>query len=238
MTMRAARTDWKTYALGTAVLAALLSTTACESDGKDNASAPTPSTTPSATGGSTEPGSGESGAADGSQVTDDSGSDSSGGSGGTDDSATGTAACAAGDVSVSATLYPHDEARHMLLTVTNTGDRKCTLYRYPIVRFDSGREDQVGPLESAMDDVTIAPGAKAYAGMLLFRIGAPTDAVETVTVSLQGPVSNEDPDSAPVKVTLPDEAPFLNIDDNPGVSYWNASREKAEDYMFKAAGGN
>lgn len=89
-----------------------------------------------------------------------------------------------------------------------------------------------------MKGATIGPGEKAYAGMLLFRVGAPTEAVETMTVSLQGRVSNADADSGPIKAPLPDEADFLNIDDNPLVSYWNISREKSENYMFKAAGGN
>jgi hypothetical protein len=74
--------------------------------------------------------------------------------------------------------------------------------------------------------------------MLLFRTGAPTDAVETMTVRLQGRVANSDADGQPIAVPLPDEASFLNIDGNPLVSYWNASRKTAESYMFKAAGGN
>ncbi len=89
-----------------------------------------------------------------------------------------------------------------------------------------------------MRGATIGPGGKAYAGMLLFRIGAPTEAVEKVTVGLQGGVFDADADSGPIEAPLPGDAPFLNIDDNPLVSYWNVSRDKAEEYMFEAAGGN
>ncbi|SEP77587.1 Protein of unknown function [Streptomyces sp. yr375] len=213
--MRAARKNWKTYALGASALAALLSTTACEPDGWSNSTGTAPSAILSATA-STAPG-------------------------GTGDSGSGesvTAACTDANISIATTAYAHDSVRHLLLTATNTGDRTCTLYRYPIVRFDNGGEDQVGPMESEMKGATIGPGKKAYAGMLLFRTGAPTEAVKTMTVSLQGRVSNADPDSGPIDVHLPDETPFLNIDDNPLVSYWNVSRETTEKYMFKAAGGN
>ena len=233
--MRTAHKSWKTYALGAAALTALLSATACEPDGTNNSTGTTPSATPSATV-SAQPGGG--GAA-----TDGSSQDSDGGSGnsiGSDSTGRGTvtAACSDANISIATTLYAHDSARHLLLTATNTGDKECTLYRYPVVGFGSGHEGPIGPMESEMKDAAIAPGQKAYAGMLLFRTGAPTDAVETMTVSLQGRVSNADPDSGPIEVPLPDDTSFLNIDDNPLVSYWNVSREKAEGYMFKAAGGN
>jgi hypothetical protein len=242
--MRTTYKSWKACALGAAALTALLSTAACGPDGTDNGTgtAPTtpsvPSAPPSATA-STEPASTQPSAST-TDAPQDSGADSgnsgepSSNGGGT----TVTAACSDANTSIATTLYAHDSAQHLLLTATNTGDKECVLYRYPIVRFDNGREDQVGPLESEMKAVTVGPGEKAYAGMLLFRIGVPTEAVETVTVSLQGRVSNTDPDSAPIKAPLPAEADFLNIDDNPGVSYWNADRKTAESYMFKAAGGN
>ncbi|WP_371671724.1 DUF4232 domain-containing protein [Streptomyces sp. NBC_00289] len=247
--MRTAHRGWKAHALGAAALTALLSATACEPGGTNNGTGTTPSATPSATV-STQPG-GEDTGSDGENAgtggedtaTDDSSQDSGGGSGnsggsGSTGGGTATATCRAADISITTTLYAHDQARHLLLTATNTGNKECALYRYPVVRFDDGREDQVGPMESEMKGATIGPGEKAYAGMLLFRIGVPTEAVETMTVSLQGRVSNADADSGPIEAALPDEADFLNIDDNPLVSYWNISREKSENYMFKAAGGN
>lgn len=228
--MRVARKNWKTYALGAAALAALLSATACEPGDMNNGTGDTtPSATPSATA-TTQPGGGGVGTAGGS------GSAGSGASASATTAA--TTACTDANISIATTLYAHDSVRHLLLTATNTGDKECTLYRYPVVGFGSGHEDPIGPMESEMKDVAIGPGQKAYAGMLLFRTGAPTDAVETMTVSLQGRVSNADPDSGPIEVPLPDDTSFLNIDDNPLVSYWNVSREKAEGYMFKAAGGN
>jgi hypothetical protein len=228
--MRVARKSWKTYALGAAALAALLAATACEPGDLNSGTGTTPSATPSATA-TTKPGGGGVGTAGGS------GSADSGASATAATTAT-TAACTEADIAIATTLYAHDSVRHLLLTATNTGDKECTLYRYPVVGFGSGHEGPIGPMESEMKDAAIAPGQKAYAGMLLFRTGAPTDAVETMTVSLQGRVSNADPDSGPIEVPLPDDTSFLNIDDNPLVSYWNVSREKAEGYMFKAAGGN
>ncbi|MFJ1805146.1 MULTISPECIES: DUF4232 domain-containing protein [unclassified Streptomyces] len=247
--MRTAHKSWKTYVLGAAALTALLSTTACEPDGTNNGTGTiTPSVTPSAAastqpgGGGTTPSATASTQPGGGAGTGGSSQDSGGGSGNSGGSSStvgeSATACSDANISVATTLYPHDSVRHLLLTATNTGDKECTLYRYPIVRFDNGREDQVGPMESEMKAVKIGPGRKAYAGMLLFRTGAQTEAVEKMTVSLQGRVSNADPDSGPIEVPLPDEANFLNIDDNPAVSYWNVSREKAENYMFNAAGGN
>ncbi|MFI6929582.1 DUF4232 domain-containing protein [Streptomyces sp. NPDC050287] len=195
--------------------------------------ATTATATPSATA-STQPGGRGAGTTGGSQG-------SGGGSGHSGASGSGesvTAACAPANISIATTAYAHDSVRHLLLTATNTGDKECALYRYPTVRFDNGRVDQVGPMESEMKGATIGPGKKAYAGMLLFRTGARTDVVETMTVSLAGRVSNVDADSRPIDVPLPDETPFLNIDDDPLVSYWNISRKTVENNMFKAAGGN
>ncbi|MEH0579256.1 MULTISPECIES: DUF4232 domain-containing protein [Streptomyces] len=231
--MCTAHKSWKNYALGAAALTALLSATACEPDGTNNGTGTTPSATPSATISTQSGGKGA-----GSQDSGAGSQDSAGGSGNAGGGKTATAACTDANISIATTLYAHDSVRHLLLTATNTGGKKCALYRYPIVRFGDGREEQVGPMESEMKGATIGPGEKAYAGMLLFRVGAPTEAVETMTVSLQGRVSNADADSGPIEVPLPDEADFLNIDDNPLVSYWNVSREKSENYMFKAAGGN
>ena len=239
-TMRTTYKSWKACALGAAALAALLSTTACEPDGTDNNG---PDTTPSA---SSTPSTPSAPSASPTPPTPSVPSvpsvppsaTASTQPASTQPTATATATCGAADISVATTLYAHDSARHLLLTATNTGDKACVLYRYPVVRFDNGGVDQVGPMESEMKPVTVRPGERAYAGMLLFRTGVPTEAVETVTVSLQGRVSNADPDSAPIKAPLPAEADFLNIDDNPLVSYWNAGRKTAESYMFKAAGGN
>ncbi|ELP63153.1 DUF4232 domain-containing protein [Streptomyces turgidiscabies] len=234
--MRTTYDSWKACAVGAAALTALLSVTACDSKGTDNGAGTTPSVpaataplsaSPSTTA-STRP------STTGGEATTISTSTPAAVTAG----AAVTATCGEANISIATTLYAHDSARHLLLTATNTGGKKCALYRYPVVRFDEGGVDQVGPMESEMKTVTIGPGEKAYAGMLLFREGLPTEAVERVTVSLQGRVSNADPDSAPIKAPLPAEATFLNIDDNPLVSYWNASRQKAEKYMFGAAGGN
>ncbi|MFI5566805.1 DUF4232 domain-containing protein [Streptomyces sp. NPDC051740] len=151
-----------------------------------------------------------------------------------EETATATAtACSDADLSITTAVYPRDEVRHLLLTSTNTGDEECALFRHPVVRFDGGPEDQVGPMESEMQDPVIAPGGKAYAGMLLFRIGAQTDAVETMTVTLQGGAE----DTEPIEAPLPDGTTFLDIDDNPLVTCWNADRETTEKTMFQAAGG-
>ncbi|WP_168220658.1 DUF4232 domain-containing protein [Streptomyces sp. RFCAC02] len=139
------------------------------------------------------------------------------------------AACTDTTVELTTTLYENDSAQHMLLTATNTGDETCALYAYPLVIFYD-RDDYIGPLESAMEDVTIAPGDEAYAGLLLFRIDAPTDAVPSMSVLLQGRTAEDDPAAPPIEVPMP--GGFVNIDDNPLVTYWNTSRESVEDHLF------
>ncbi|WP_405823559.1 DUF4232 domain-containing protein [Streptomyces sp. NBC_01390] len=232
--MRTTYNSWKACVMGAAALTTLLSMTACDSAGTNNGAGTTPSVPAAPSTLSASP-----------STTASTRPSTTGGDAATISTSTtataavtATATCTEANISIATTLYAHDSARHLLLTATNTGGKKCALYRYPVVRFDEGGVDQVGPMESEMKTVMIGPGEKAYAGMLLFREGVPTEAVERVTVSLQGRVSNADPDSAPIKAPLPAEATFLNIDDNPLVTYWNASRQKAEKYMFGAAGGN
>ena len=62
--------------------------------------------------------------------------------------------------------------------------------------------------------------------MLLFRVGAPTEAVETMTVSLRA-ASPTPMRQRPIEAPLPD-GPTPEHRRNPPGSYWNISREKAE----------
>lgn len=225
--MRAVRNSLKTYALGAVALAALLSTAACDPNAVADDSGASPSSTPSEKE-SAKPGGDADADAEGSSGESGDSGDSEGDVGGDDgDGVDHSPLCHDIDFSITAKAYPHDELRHMLLTATNTADRACILKGYPVVRFEEGPEDQVGPLESDMQEVKIEPGKKAYAGMLLWRIDAPTDAVDSMTVSLF-----DDPEASAMDVPFPDGHTFVNVDDSPGVTYWNASREKAEKLMF------
>ena len=166
--------------------------------------------------------------------TADTGGDTAPSASGSRGEGTAPATCAEAGISITATVRPRDEVRHLLLTATDTGDEECALFRYPVVRFDGGPEDRVRPMGSGMRNPVIAPGGKAYAGMLLFRIGTPTGAVESMTVTLQGGAE----DTEPVEAPLPDGATSLTIDDNPLVTHWSADRGTTEQTVFRAAGGN
>ncbi|GGP85350.1 hypothetical protein GCM10010266_04500 [Streptomyces griseomycini] len=170
--VRTAHRNRKTRAPGAAVLTALLSVTACGPGGTDDGADTVPSAAPSTTV-STRPG----GGAGGGPRDPGDGSDKADGSGGTGGGDAATASCADADVPIAAEVHPRDEARHLLLTATSTGDEECALHRSPVVRFDDGPEDRVGPMESGTRDVTVGPGGKAYAVRSASRPASPTAAV-------------------------------------------------------------
>ncbi|WP_020579727.1 DUF4232 domain-containing protein [Actinopolymorpha alba] len=232
--MYATQRSWKTYALGAAVVGALLSSTGCGlvsagdaanftptpsdaptlSDTPTLSDAPSPSDTPSPTG-STRSG----------------GADKDGGGEAT------TTACTSANISITAADEPQDEVKHLFLAATNTGDKDCVLYYYPNVRFGvDDAVDRVGVMESEPQAVVaIGPGEKAYAGMLLWRVDEEVDTVESLIVGLQGRVPNTDA-GKPLEVALPDETNFLNVGPNPLVTYWNSDADTVKDFMFRAGG--
>ncbi|OPG08834.1 hypothetical protein B1R27_07865 [Streptomyces sp. GKU 895] len=234
--MGAARIRLRTYTLGAAVVAALLATTACEPGGgtDDAAAGGTPSSSPSA-----------SGASDASSSTPSAPGTVTPGTvtPGADDENTGESTgeearpCTDSDVSVVSKVYPHDEARHLLLTATNISDSKCTLYLYPYVSFGDGAVEQIGPMESKPKKLaTIAPGEKGYAGLLLWRADEKTTAVKSMTV---GFVDSElvEAGVAQLAVEFPDGTDFLNVGDpavtsTPQVTYWNTDLAATEKFMF------
>ena len=223
--MGAARTRLKTYALGAAAVVALLASTACEAGGgtDDAAASATPSrasdassSTPSAPG-TVTPGSDDENASE----------------------STGEEArpCTDSDVSVVTKVYPHDEARHLLLTATNISDSTCTLYLYPNVSFGDGAVEQIGPMESKPKELaTVAPGGKGYAGLLLWRAGEETTAVKSMTIGFVD-IENVEAGVAQLAVEFPDGTDFLNVGDpavsaTPQVTYWNTDLAATEKFMF------
>ncbi|MEV6247248.1 DUF4232 domain-containing protein [Streptomyces sp. NPDC051742] len=226
--MRAARQSWKTYALGAAAVAALLSSTACQPGGStiDVPVDPKPSGTPSATDsakpgtpsatGSAKPGTGTPAATESGSVSD------------------GTAkACADPDLSIATSYWPKDNGQHMLITATNVTDKPCTLYHYPFVYFGQDNDNPLGPMESKPTAVaTIGPKEKAYAGMKLFLGGEKTTTYTSFGLGYHDPNSNND--GSPVDVSLSGEVDFVTVGPNPSVTFWNRDRSEVEKYVFKA----
>lgn len=143
------------------------------------------------------------------------------------------AACSQEVLGVSAVKEPADseDARHLLLTVQNTGDKKCNLYRYPLVRLGAGRT--TAPVIKESDPqpgvpLTLAPGEEAYAALL---VNGPMDEYEakSITLSLQGrkPGSRA---GKPIDVPMPVETLYAN--DYQRVTYWTTAPGFALDFIM------
>ncbi|SEC20332.1 Protein of unknown function [Streptomyces sp. TLI_105] len=233
--MRAARKSWKTYALGAAAVAALLSSTACGPDGgtEDGAASPAPSGTASATGtappASPSPSPTESKKPSATDSAKPSATSSGSGSGGKEKAP----ACGDQDLSIGTSYWAHDSGQHLLITATNVTDKPCTLYHYPFITFGKDADSPLQPMESPAKAVaTIGPKQKAYAGVKLFLGGEKTTAYESFGLAYHDPADNND--GSPIDVALSDEVQFVNVGQNPSVTFWNLDRSEVEKFVFKA----
>ncbi|MFH8729530.1 DUF4232 domain-containing protein [Streptomyces termitum] len=235
--MRLAREILKTCALGAAAVAAVLSTAACGPGAEGAGAPPSGATGPSSgTSTGTTPGAsasaapgdtpaapttapGKSGGGKGKGAGGGSGNGGNGGSGDVGGDGVPGAPCTDDTFTITASSSPHDSLQHLLLTATHTGDKPCVLGGYPAVTFEDARH-QASLMPSQLEEFLVRPGGKAYAGVRLFRTGAPTDAVEKMGVSLS-------PEGYEQDVALPAGAPFLNIDAAPKVTYWTGSESLA-----------
>lgn len=224
----------RSYALGAAAVTALLASTACEPSAADSSDDSKPSDRPSATRSvkpsetaSTKPG-GTSGASGGSAT----GGSSDGGS--SDGKAT-IAACTQEDLGVSAVKEPADskEARHLLLTVQNAGDKKCNLYRYPHVKLGADAQTTVPVIKDSDSDpgvpVTLAPGKEAYAALLVSGGARDEYEAKSITLTLQGSKAGSDA-GGPIDVPMP--ASTLYADDGQLVTYWTTASGMALDFIM------
>ncbi|MFC7303131.1 DUF4232 domain-containing protein [Streptomyces monticola] len=182
--MRSVRKTWKSYALGVAAVAALLSSTACE-PGTDDGAAGDPSGSPSASS-SAKPGgggdggdSGKSGGdggksggvvggSEGSGGSGDTGGGSEGGGGADDGDGAGTddaAKCHSDNMELSvAEKNPNGTVPVLLVTATNVGDETCWAW-LPELSFDDSRPTRIEESTQPQAVVSIEPGASAYAGI-------------------------------------------------------------------------
>lgn len=152
----------------------------------------------------------------------------------TDDDGDGERApdCGQDDLTPSATNEDgqgHDP-RHLLLVLTNSGDRTCTVHGYPQVRLGAYSKSPVGVFEDSApgDPAVLSPGDDVYAALLVN--GARTDTYETkgITLRLQG----EKPGSTvggPISVVLPAVASF---DEGARVTYWTTAQGYALDFVM------
>ncbi|MET7656247.1 MULTISPECIES: DUF4232 domain-containing protein [unclassified Streptomyces] len=234
---------WKSCAVGAAAVGAMLVSTACEpstpdhedSTASDRPSATSPakpgdtaSATPGATASATP--SGGSGAAGGKTTGGTTG-------GGTDSAGGAVSACAAKDLSFGTTLEDGkgEVPKHLLITVTNSGDKKCNVYHYPHIFLGDYAEARY-PVDVYEDSdpksgpVTLAPGDEAYAALL--ASGVPMDQYETksITLLLHGRELGSD-GSKPIGVDLPRTVAF---DDGARVTYWTTASGYALDFIMSS----
>ncbi|MEU9735966.1 DUF4232 domain-containing protein [Streptomyces sp. NPDC048002] len=207
------------YVAGAWALAAVLASAACETEPNDGSGSPDPDR-PSAAGSA---GPGATGPEDSATGTDGEGGDG-----------TVTAACSAEDLTFGTTLKNEETEmpKHLLITVTNVGDKDCGIHHYPHVFLGDPAEARapIGVYEDSdrgTGPVTLAPGDEAYSALL--ASGVPMDQYETdkVTLLLQGREPGSD-GSEPIGVDLPREVPF---DDGARVTYWTTESGYALDFI-------
>lgn len=214
--------SWRRYALGAGAVAALLTAAACGSanadggrpsdrQGATTSASVTPSPTPttSAPAESTEPAASTSTAKPSTakpskKPTDDASVD----------------LCTMADLSFTVTNYDAvgEDVRHLMLVATNKSAKKCDVQSYPEVTLGTAKGH--APVKEGMTDdepVTLAPGEKAYAGILATGGKMDTYPVTSMTVGLGSP-GGEAPAEKPVKVKMP--VTSFEADDGQRVTYW------------------
>ncbi|MEU1200426.1 DUF4232 domain-containing protein [Streptomyces sp. NPDC005813] len=224
---------WKPYVLGAAAMAALLASTACDPDEVEGSNDSKPSAGTSATSsagastpGSAEPGNGSSKPSDGSNATGGGDGDS-----GADDA---VAACAQDDLSTSTTSQDEDSTtvRHLLLTVTNAGDKRCAVYHYPYVQLGADAQAPVAVIEDSdpEEPTVLAPGDEAHAALLVSGGARDTYEAKTITLDLQGPELGSHA-IGPIGFDLPG-VDSLTVDDGARVTYWTTASGYALDFIM------
>ncbi|MCX5265574.1 DUF4232 domain-containing protein [Streptomyces sp. NBC_00199] len=145
------------------------------------------------------------------------------------------AACSQDVLGVSAVKEPADskEARHLLLIVQNAGDKKCNLYRHPLVRLGADARTTVPVIRESDANpgvpVTLAPGEEAYAALLVSGGARDEYEAKSITLGLQG---RKPGSSAGRPIDVPMPAPTLYADDGQLVTYWTTASGFALDFIM------
>ncbi|MEV6892030.1 MULTISPECIES: DUF4232 domain-containing protein [Kribbella] len=202
--------NWRTYVLGAGLTAALLTAAACgandtSSDG--NKPSDQRSTTPSA---SSTPSSSATPSATKSTSRTTSATEP------VDDSAD---LCVMADLTFKVTDYdaPGEHVRHLMLVATNNGAKKCAVQSYPVIMLGDAQRPAPVMAGGADEVVTLAPGEKAYAGILATGGHMDTYTVKFMTVGLGSPGGETEPEQ-PVKVKMP--VTSFEADDGQRVTDW------------------
>ncbi|GHE75243.1 hypothetical protein GCM10018771_66780 [Streptomyces cellulosae] len=200
-TTRRTRRPWTSYAVGAAVAAALLATTACDEADLNEGG---PVTSPSSPVQATPP------APDDASDTPTDGDD-----------AAGTDLCTMEDLTFAASNYGErgKPVRHVMVVATNSSDKECEVRNAPEIMLG----DAQGPapvMEGTQVDepFTLAPGDKAYAGVLATGGNRDTYEVTFMTLTLGSPGGEAEAEE-PVELEMPTEGSF-QADDGQRVTGW------------------
>ncbi|GLX19116.1 MULTISPECIES: DUF4232 domain-containing protein [Streptomyces] len=241
--MSTARNRWQTYALGAAAVAALLTSTACDSgkdDGKNPAATASPSASasaPASPGASAAPGTSPSASASTSPGGKASPSPS-GSAAPTADAKPAARACSHDDLSITPSLWKSDSGQNLLITAANISGTACTLYHYPYVGFGTVVAGPLPPLGSAPSAAaTLQPREKAYAGVYMYRGGERTVAVTALSMGYQDRAPGSNKDSAWLEQGLAAYTGDLNVGRGAKVTYWNKDLRAVEDQLFRPGKG-
>ncbi|NML53195.1 DUF4232 domain-containing protein [Streptomyces sp. R302] len=219
---RSGRRGLRAAVLGAAVVAALLTTTACqnEDDGAKGTASPTgtPKTTAPAAP-TTDSGTGSKSPT--ATATENGDSGETGGGNGTE-----YADCEAAGLGTHVELQdePGQTPRHFLLTVTNRSKTPCVLNEAPILRLKAGDSAPIVRTLGEPDDepVVVEGGGKAYTGLYVFGNDeggeAEYDQSDRFTATL---VAGEGTElSGTLVFDLPDGLGTVSVDDAARINGW------------------
>ncbi|MEU9857982.1 DUF4232 domain-containing protein [Streptomyces sp. NPDC047974] len=221
---RSGRRGLRGAVLGAAVVAALLTTTACqgEDDGGKGAASPTGTArTTAPTAPTTDSGTGGDSPSATATATGNGDSGETGGGNGTE-----YADCEAAGLGTHVELQdePGEAPRHFLLTVTNRSGTPCVLNEAPIVRLTAGNSAPIVETLGEPDDepVVVEGGGKAYAGLYVFGNDeggeAEYDQSDRFTATL---VAGEGTElSGTLVFDLPDGLGTVSVDDAARLNGW------------------
>lgn len=136
------------------------------------------------------------------------------------------------DVKVEWAVPPTKDDSKLLLTVTNTGTKPCTLRTHPVLRLEDGHGRLVSVFAHSkpQTEVTLAPGKEAYAGLLLRQSDK---SVSTLVKNMALAPHGQRPDhntGEGVLLEMPKGGVY--VDDKARVTYWNSSSEAAVSPLF------
>ncbi|MFE2534656.1 DUF4232 domain-containing protein [Streptomyces sp. NPDC059371] len=163
----------------------------------------------------------------GSTGTGRSGGTAGGGGGGKATIAT----CSQKELGVSA--VKERDFRHLVLTVQNASDKKCNLYRYPIVKLGAEARFTTPVIKDSDGTpgvpVTLSPGQEAYAALLVSSGNTGEYEAKSITLGLQGSTPGS---SAGNPIDVPMPVSTLYADKSQLVTYWTTASGFALDFIM------